>query len=217
MKTFRSTLLAASLAFVAPSAWAACDAPDGKIAYTVKWGDDRIGTDTVEFRREGDRLMIRTQMAVKASMMFVTVLRMTHESEEIWVEGRFRSFRGHTVDNGDVFDVAIEPAPDGYKVTRNGESRVVPANFLPGSPWCTDMLAPLGSRTLVDLLKGKVGTVDVVRRPDEPLIIGGETVTAQHYDMVGELQRESWFDAQGRFLRARVPAKLGPKVTIGLE
>jgi len=209
--------LAALLALAPLPAWAACDAPDGKIAYAVKWGGDRIGTDTVEFRHEDDRLVIRTQMAVKASVMFVTVLRMTHESEEIWVDGRFRSFRGHTVDNGDVFDVAIEPAPDGFKVTRNGESRVVPAGFLPGSPWCTDVLSPLGSRTLVDLLKGKVGAVDVVRRPDDTLTIGGETVTAQHYDMVGELQRESWFDPRGRFLRARVPAKLGPSVTIGLE
>lgn len=213
----RSALLAA-LTILAPlPAWAACDAPDSKIAYAVRWGDDRIGTDEVEFRHDGERLLVRTRMEVKASMLFVTVLRMKHESEEVWVDGRFRSFRGRTVDNGDVFDVAIEPAPDGFKVTRNGESRIVPAGFLPGSPWCTDVLSPMGSRTLVDLLKGKVGTVDLVRRPDEPLIIGGETVTAQHYDMVGELQRESWFDAQGRFLRARVPAKLGPKVTIGLE
>lgn len=209
--------LAALLTLAALPAWAACDAPEGKVAYTVRWGDDRIGVDEVEFRHEGDRLLVRTRMEVKASMLFVTVLRMKHESEEVWVDGRFRSFRGRTVDNGDVFEVSIEPASDGFKVTRNGESRVVPASFLPGSPWCTDVLSPLGSRTLVDLVKGKVGTVDLVRRPDEPLTIGGQTVTAQHYDMVGELQRESWFDGQGRFLRARVPAKLGPKVTIGLE
>jgi len=213
----RSALLAALVGLTPLSAWAACDAPDGKIAYAVRWGDDRIGTDEVEFLHDGDRLLVRTRMEVKASMLFVTVLRMKHESEEVWVDGRFRSFRGHTVDNGDVFDVAIEPVSDGFKVTRNGESRTVPAGFLPGSPWCTEVLLPLGSRTLVDLLKGKVGTVDVVRRPDEALTIDGKTVTAQHYDMVGELQRESWFDAQGRFLRARVPAKLGPKVTIGLE
>lgn len=209
--------LAVLLAFAALPAWAACDAPDGKITYTVHWGDDRIGTDEVEFRHDGDRLLVRTQMAVKASLMFVTVLRMTHESEEVWADGRFRSYRGHTVDNGDVFDIAIEPTADGFKVTRNGESRIVPANFLPGSPWCTDVLSPLGARTLVDLVKGKVGTVSVVRRPDETIKAGGQTITAQHYDMVGELKRESWFDKDGRFLRARVPAKLGPDVTIGLE
>ncbi len=213
----RPALLAALLTLAAFPAWAACDAPEGKVAYAVRWGDDRIGTDEVEFQHDGDRLLVRTRMEVKASMLFVTVLRMKHESEEVWVDGRFRSFRGRTVDNGDVFEVAIEPASDGFKVTRNGESRIVPASFLPGSPWCADILSPLGSRTLVDLLKGKVGTVDVVRRPDEPLTIAGQTVSAQHYDMVGELQRESWFDTQGRFLRARVPAKLGPKVTIGLE
>lgn len=213
----RPTFLAALLALAAFPAWAACDAPEGKVAYAVQWGDDRIGTDEVEFHRDGDKLLVRTRMEVKASMLFVTVLRMKHESEEVWVGGRFRSFRGRTVDNGDVFEVAIEPAPDGFKVTRNGESRVVPAGFLPGSPWCTDVLSPLGSRTLVDLIKGKVGTVEVVRRPDEPLTIDGQAVPAQRYEMVGDLQRESWFDAQGRFLRARVPAKLGPKVTIGLE
>lgn len=213
----RAAFLAALLLMAALPAWAACDAPDGKIAYAVHWGDDRIGTDEVEFHRDGDKLLVRTHMEVKASMLFVTVLRMKHESVEVWVDGKLRSFRGRTVDNGDVFEVAIEPAPDGFKVTRNGESRTVPAGFLPGSPWCTDVLSPLGPRTLVDLVKGKVGTIDVVRRPDETLTVGGLTVTAQHYDMVGELQRESWFDGQGRFLRARVPAKLGPKVTIGLE
>lgn len=213
----RTAYLAAVLALAAFPAWAACDAPDGTISYVVRWGDDPIGTDEVEFRHDGSRLLIRTRMEVKASLLLVTVLRMKHESEEVWVDGRFRSFRGHTVDNGDVFDVAIEPAPDGFKVTRNGESRVVPPNFLPGSPWCTEVLSPLGERTMVDLLKGKVGTVNVVRRPDQQLTIGGQDVTAQHYDMVGSLQRESWFDAEGRFLRARVPAKLGPRVTIGLE
>lgn len=210
-------LLAALLLLVALPAWAACDAPEGKIAYAVNWGDERIGTDEIEYHHDGDKLLVRTRMEVKASMLFVTVLRMKHESEEVWIDGKLRSFRGRTVDNGDIFEVVIEPASDGFKVTRNGESRIVPAGFLPGSPWCTDVLSPLGPRTLVDLVKGKVGTVEVVRRPDETLNVGGQAVTAQHYDMVGELQRESWFDAQGRFLRARVPAKLGPKVTIGLE
>ena len=204
------------LPFAASPAFAACDHPDGTVAYTVRWGDDRIGKDEIEFRHEENRLIVRTRMQVQASMLFVTVLRMTHESEEVWIDGRFHSFKGRTVDNDDVYEVSIEAADDGFKVVRNGEVTHVPAGFLPGWPRCAEIMEPTGSRVMVDMLKGKTGTVEVRGPKADTVVARGQPVIARHYAMTGgELSREAWFDMDGRFLRARAPAKMGPSITIG--
>lgn len=216
MRKALGVLLVLLLPLAASPASALCDRPDGKVVYTVRWGDDRIGRDEIEFRNEENRLIVRTRMQVKASMMFVTVLRLTHESEEVWAGGRLVSFKGRTVDNDDVYEVAIEPDNDGFKVVRNGEATHVPAGFLPGWPRCSAMMEPTGPRIMVDMLKGRTGTVDVRGPKTDTIMTGGQSVLARYYDMEGgELEREAWFDADGRFLRARAPAKLGPSITIG--
>jgi hypothetical protein len=216
MRNAVGTLFVLLASLASAPAHAACEQTDGKMTYTVRWGDDAIGKDEIEFRREDNRLIVHTHMQVRATMLMVTVLRLTHDSDEIWVDGKFQSFKGKTVDNGDVFEVSIEPEGDGFRVTRNGETTRVPTGFLPGWPRCVDTMDPTGPRIMVDMLKGRTGTVDVRGPKPDSIMVDGRSVPARYYDMTGgELAREAWFDADGKFLRARAPAKLGPKITIG--
>jgi hypothetical protein len=196
---------------------AACIAPAEKLSYAVRWGGGAIGRDEIEFASTGNRLVVRTRIAVEASLLFVTVLRLTHESEEHWEDGRFQRFAGHTVDNGATIDISIEPAGDGFVLTRNGARTALPRDFLPGSPWCRGVLAPTGPRVLVDLVNGKTGTVDLRGPVEDSVALKGEQRAAQRYDMLGTLERETWFDDTGRVLRARWPAKVGPKASVELD
>ncbi|MFO0995120.1 MAG: DUF6134 family protein [Alphaproteobacteria bacterium] len=202
---------------VAPAARAACTPPAEKLSYVVRWGGDPIGRDEVEFTTAGNQLTVRTRIDVEARLLFVPVLRLNHESEELWTDGRLTRFSGRTVDNGAKIEVKIEPEGEGYVLTRNGERTNLPGDFLPGSPWCRSILARTGARVLVDLVNGKHATAEITGPVDDSVAIKGERRAAQRYDMAGPLEREAWFDEQGRVVRARWPAKLGPKASIELD
>ena len=215
----RSVSLAALGALLAasPPAEAACIAPTERLSYVVRWGGDPIGRDEIEFVTTGNQLVVRTRIAVEASLLFITVLRLNHESEEQWVDGRFARYAGHTVDNGAKIDVSIEPAGEGFVLTRNGERTSLPRDFLPGSPWCRAMLAPTGPRVLVDLVNGKTGTIELRGPVEDSVAIKSDRRPTQRYDMLGALERETWFDEAGRVVRARWPAKHGPKASVELD
>lgn len=221
MRRARGTCLGALAALLAAGASlparAACIAPAERLSYAVRWGGDTIGRDEIEFATTGNRLVVRTRIAVEASLLFVTVLRLTHESEEYWEDGRFQRYAGRTVDNGATIEIGIEPAGDGFVLTRNGARTALPGDFLPGSPWCRATLAPTGPRVLVDLVNGKTGTVDLRGPVEDSVAIKGAHRRSERYDMLGVLERETWFDDAGRVLRARWPAKLGPKASVELD
>ena len=221
MRQARRACLGALAALLAAGAslpaQAACIAPAEKLSYAVRWGGGSVGRDEIEFVATGNRLVVRTRIAVEASLLFITVLRLTHESEEHWEDGRFQRYAGRTVDNGATIEVSIEPAGDGFVLTRNGARTDLPGDFLPGSPWCRAVLAPTGPRVLVDLVNGKSGTIELRGPVEDSVAIKGERRRAERYDMLGTLEREAWFDESGRVLRARWPAKLGPKASVELD
>jgi hypothetical protein len=69
----------------------------------------------------------------------------------------------------------------------------------------------LGHRTgeleIIDPRKARVESAVLIGRGQEPLEIGGRTVTATHFSLSSaSTQRDFWIDAAGRVLKVQVPA-----------
>ncbi len=205
------------LALGATSAEAACTAPAKRLDYAVRWAGDVIGTQSLQFTEDGDTLIVRVTSEVRARLLFMTLIDLKPESEERWVQGRLRSFKGRTVDNGDVTDVRIETDGDALKVVRNGEAARVPADAVVGSLWCAETLAKPGTAAFIDTVKGRTGAVTISPAREETIAVKGTDVRTRRVEITGVQEREVWHDERGIGVRARFPAKLGPKVSVELK
>ncbi|MFN0044125.1 MAG: DUF6134 family protein [Alphaproteobacteria bacterium] len=216
----RAALAATAWCLVAlapTAARAGCTAPAERLDYVISWAGGAIGHQQIVFEGAGDRLSVRTKMRVHASLLFVSLIDLAHDSEEIWVGGRLHSYRGRTVDNEAVTDIAIRPDGEGLLVTRNAEATRVPSDALPGSLWCAQTLAKAGPNVLIDLVKGRTGQVAVSAPREEVVSVRGAEVRVRKVEIQGFFEREVWHDSNGVGVRARFPAKLGPKVVVELQ
>ncbi|MBM3540970.1 MAG: hypothetical protein FJX51_02885 [Alphaproteobacteria bacterium] len=207
----------ALLALGSGAAEAACTAPAKRLDYAVRWAGDVIGAQSLQFAQDGDALVVRVTSEVRARLLFMTLIDLKHESEERWVQGRLRSFKGRTVDNGDVTEVRIEAEGDALKVVRNGEATRVAADAVVGSLWCAETLAKPGAATFIDTVKGRTGAVTLSPAREETIAAGGSDIRARRVEITGVQEREVWHDERGIGVRARFPAKLGPKVSVELK
>ena len=201
----------AALVLAVPSlGHAACTPPAAALTYQVSWGGDPIGHYDLAFETDGERLRVRTAIDIEATMLFITVTALTHESVETWVDGRLRRFAGRTVDNGEETVVTLEPAGDGLAIVRNGNRRDTGAAILPGSLWCEALMRPGGPATFLDMVKGRIAEVEVRYLGQTEIGLGDRRVTTRHYAIEGGVRREVLYDLDGVGVQARLPAKFGP-------
>lgn len=211
-------LAAATLAIARPSgASEGCAPPAATLDYTVLWGGSPIGYQRIAFEVDGEHLMVRTEAEISASFLFVPLIDLTHQSEEVWIDGRLQGFNGRTVDNGRETLVSVSAVAEGLTAYRNGEATALPATFLPGSLWCRTSLDVQGPVLSLDMVKGRTGTVEVHKVGQDELVIRGARTQATRYELTGAFEREVWFGSDGICLRARVPAKVGPWITLELD
>ncbi len=211
-------LATAALAFpTAALATGPCYAPAPRLEYTVLLGGSPIGYQRMAFDGDSARLVVRTEVEISASFLFVPLIDLTHQSEEIWIDGHFRAFDGRTVDNGRETLVSVSADSGGLTAYRNGEATPLPPTGLPGSLWCRESLRVQGPVLLFDTVKGRTGMVAVHDAGEDELDVPGARTRASHYARTGAFEREVWFGPDGMGLRARIPSKLGPGIILELD
>jgi hypothetical protein len=188
--------------------------PNGTLRYAVIKDGERIGTQTVDFRREGERLTVETRVDALVSLLGVPVFRFHHEAEERWIDGRLAAFQSETDDDGEARRVEARLEGDGLAVLYNGRPRAAPAGILPGSLWHPGTVE---ATSLFDPFRGKVWNIHVADRGVETVTARGAAVSAHRYDISGDVIRQVWYGPDGRIARARFPTKDGAWVTLELE
>src|SRR5215467_1727550 len=114
--------------------------PAGRLDYKVVREGDDIGTQSVEFIRNGDRLTVRTHVNILVTVLGLPVFRFTHEAEEQWQNGQLTAFKSKSDDDGEPRDVALALAGDRLRGTYNGRTVDLPASLIPASLWRPDTI-----------------------------------------------------------------------------
>jgi hypothetical protein len=192
--------------------------PAGTITYDVWREGSKIGTHSVDFLRDGDKLTVRTRIRIEVKLLFVTIYRFEHDAEEDWVAGKLMRFTAKTDDNGTDRDVLLER--DGgqlkgrYNSPNNSEPASLPGDLIVCSLWNP---ATPDQTVMIEPTKGRAKAVTIVDRGLEEIQVGTRTVEAHHYSVTGDLRREVWYDADGEVAQAQYPAKDGSLLTFKLR
>jgi len=188
--------------------------PTGTITYDVWREGSKIGTHSVDFLRDGDKLTVRTKIRIEVKLLFVTIYRFEHDAEEDWVAGKLMRFTAKTDDNGTDRDVLLERNGDQLKGHYNSEEALLPGDLIVGSLWNP---ATVDQSQLIEPTKGRAKAVTIVDRGMETLQVGSQSVQAHHYSITGDLRREVWYGPDGEVVQAGYRGKDGSLLTFKLR
>jgi hypothetical protein len=219
MRFWAPWLLVLGRLLTATAAGAAVPVPDGfppsqTVTYDVWREGSKVGTHSVEFRREGDRLIVHTRIRIKLKLLFVTVYRFDHDAVEDWVDGKLIRYVARTDDNGARRNVLLVRVGQELQGNCNAERLLLPGDMIPGSLWNP---ATIDQKQLIEPTKGQARAVRIFDRGLERVKSGSRTVPTRHYSITGDLVREVWYGPDGEVVQAVYVAKDDTLLTFRLQ
>jgi hypothetical protein len=169
-----------------------------RIEMTVTRNKEPIGTHTITFAREGDRLHVDTKVEIAVKIAFLTVYRMHKASRETWEGGRMVAYTATIDDNGTISTIRVRP--EAGKLAIDGpEGRVMaPLGTMMSGYWSEKCVT---QTLLIDSSDGVLRRVATGKATPEKL--GDRGMRTRRYRMTGDLTRDLWYGEDGRLVRVR--------------
>lgn len=86
--------------------------------------------------------------------------------------------------------------------------------ILPASLWDS---AIVHQQVLLNTLDGSKMRVTVQDLGPETVVVGGRNISARHYKITGDLQRDLWFDARSAQVRVQIAGNDGSSIVYELK
>jgi Family of unknown function (DUF6134) len=210
---------ACALVLLAATAERAAAAADGLPDPMTLYGDDmafavwrsgsQIGEHRVTFAREDGALFVRSLFDIAVKFLGVTVYRFRYTAEETWRGGKLQALVTTIDDDGTKTAVNAKEDDGKLDVAGPATHEEIAGFILPSTHWNAQVIE--ASRVL-NTLDGKVDEVRLVPVGVESVPVGTATREATHYRYTGAVTAESWYDAEGHWLKLRFPGKDGTPI-----
>lgn len=200
MTLSRRGLLAGGLgALAAPAAFAAAPA-NGRLAFAVYRGKDKVGEHVMRFTRAGGGLSVSTEVEMRVRLGPVPIFRYAHTATERWQGDRFASLTTRTETNGKVEQVRAEAAAGGVSIEGPGGRLSAPASAAPLTHWNTAAF----DRPLFNPQLGKLMRIRAARAgQDSVQLANGHSIPATRWTLRGEAEIDNWYDSAGAWAGLR--------------
>jgi Family of unknown function (DUF6134) len=191
-------LVAALLVMAAASA-AALAGDAGQYTFTVLKDGDPVGHHRFAFERDGDRIGIREATDIDVRFATIPVYSFEHEGRQVWENDRVLRIDATTNDNGEELDITVRPdGRGGYVRTVNGRVDEFDRSKQVLAFWNKDIIS---HQDFFSVVEDKVLKVSFKFVGREKITLAGKQVEVDHYRMVGDEERDLWFDQAGRIAK----------------
>lgn len=167
------------------------------LSYKVLKEGEPVGKETVSLTQEGDRLMVEVATETRVKVLFLD-FHYNHHRTETWVQGHLERMVADTDDDGAVHHLEIQRTAGAVKVTVDGKGLDLPPGALPLTLWGKAPLDRPSLYSIIDAEPYKVSTQDLGA---ESLSVAGRQVTAEHYRMAGDVERDLWYGPDGYLVK----------------
>jgi Family of unknown function (DUF6134) len=192
-------IVAALVGTVASTAALAGDA--GEYTFTVLKDGAPVGQHRVAFDREGNRIEIREETAIEVRFATIPLYTFEYEGRQVWEDGRAVRIDAITNDNGEKFDITVRADRDGYTRTVNGRVDRFDRSKTVLAFWNMDTLR---HNAFFSAVEDKTLEVSFQFVGQEKFAIAGEQLDVEHYRMIGDEERELWYDAAGHIAKVEL-------------
>jgi Family of unknown function (DUF6134) len=188
-----AVLLAMPLAALADEA--------GEYTFTIQKDGAPIGEYRVVFDRHGNRVVIQEATEIEVRLAMIPVYSFEHEGRQVWENDRVLRIDSTTNDNGKKLDIAVRPNGHGYIRTVNGRVDKFDDSTEVLAFWNKDTL---NHNKFFSAVEDKTLQVSFEFAGREKIAIAGTKLDVDHYRMVGDEERELWYDTAGHIAKVRL-------------
>jgi Family of unknown function (DUF6134) len=166
----------------------------GEYTFTVLKDGAPVGEHRFTFDRDGARIEIEEETDIEVWLAMIPVYEFEHERREVWLNGRALSIDASTNNNGEQLDITVRPDGDGYIRTVNGRVDKFDDSTEILTFWRRDLVE---HDAFFSVVEDKTMRVSFEYLGKDVLKVDGQRMPVDHYRMVGDEERELWFDPAG--------------------
>jgi hypothetical protein len=191
-------LAMATAVLLALPAGKACADDTGAYTFTVLKDGQPVGHHRFVFDRSGDRVEIREATEIKVKLAMIPIYTFEHQARELWQDGRVVKVDATTNDNGEKLDISVRPDGQGYVRTVNGRVDRFDASKRMLAVWNKETLQ---HHDFFSVVEDQTLKVSFQLIGQEKLSLDGQVLDVDHYRMVGDEERDIWFDKAGQVVK----------------
>lgn len=166
--------------------------------YDIRKEGEPIGREQVRINRQDGVVTVEVQTRTRAKVLFLE-FHYDHSRREEWRDGALVRMVADTDDDGAKSHLDAARSAAGWTFAVNGQSSQRGGDPLPLTLWGR---AVLDKTELFSVIDAKAYRVQVASLGAESLTVGGRTVSAEHFRITGDVERDLWYGADGYLLRA---------------
>lgn len=191
-------LLSAAFVGLMVNTAGAMAAPTQTLSYTILMGGDPIGHETVALTVDGAQTTAAVETDTKAKVLFLD-FHYHHQRTETWVNGKLQHLVADTDDDGSIHHIETQAAGDVVKAQVDGVAKDYPGDALALTLWSK---TALDHTNLYDTIDAKPFKVTYKALGNETVKVGGgRQVTAEHFHMDGDIEKDLWFGPDGYLVK----------------
>lgn len=185
------------------------------IRFSVWRKDRRIGSHTVQFRRDGDLVDVRIDFRARVKFLGITAYRFEYVSSSAWDGAALQSLNASVNDDGAQAEVSARRFGGEVVVDGSAGLRRVTGGLFPSNHWHPGVI---GETRVLNTLTGRLASVSISARGQERVETAHGYVTADRYLYSGDLHDvDVWYDAAGRWVKLRFLTKGGELIEYRCE
>lgn len=178
-----------------------------EMVFRVIRSGSEIGTHTVTFAEADGALFVHSLFDIVVRLLGLPIYRYKYQSDETWRDGRLAALAATVNDNGTETKVEARKKDDALVVDGpEAKDEVVKLPVLPSTHWDDEVI---GASHVLNTLNGKLDAVKLVPLGSDSVEVAGAPHAATHYRYTGDITAESWYDAEGHWVKLRFPGKDG--------
>ena len=180
----------------------------GEYSFAILKDGAPVGVHRVAFERAGARIAIREATAIEVRLAMIPIYSFEHEARQIWENGRAIRIDATTNQNGKELHITVRPAGRGYIRTVNGRVDRFDGSMAVLAFWNKDTLR---HHAFFSAVEDETIRASFEFAGKERITIAGAELEVEHYRMVGDEERELWYDASGHLAKVRL-SRLGSEI-----
>ena len=154
---------------------------DNEVSFDIIRKNKNIGSLITTFKKEDDKLQIRTILDIKVKVFLITAYKFFQDTTETWIEGEFVKIKGYTdfedereyyIEGNDLDENFIASGMDGELTLSN---KILPLNY-----WNKKILE---EEEVFDTQKGIVRKITVQKLENDIIKINNKKIEAEKYIM----------------------------------
>jgi hypothetical protein len=198
MGTARTVMLAVATALVAGLALPAIAEQAGQYTFTILRDGNPIGKHRFAFEASGERLQIEESTDLEVKFAMIPVFEFANHTLEVWENGSPISITSKTNDDGEEFDITVQPNGHGLIRTVNGRVDHFDPEYKVLGFWDKDVV---NHSSFFSVVEDKVIEASFELVGKEIVEVDGVRLATEHYRMVGDIERDIWFDEAGHAVK----------------